>query len=199
MRKPNPALKRTTNGAACSLVCQNGRRHWLPLSWNVGPLRGGSRVFEENLRNIDRRILAKAPKVAAGLRPGAQDDELALLKTAFFDGKDLPRDLETFFRWHDGQTGYESLSPLDNRMLMSIAEVIDTWEFLSNPQEDVQQPWDKGWIPLLANGAGDYVVYVAGGEREGQLLSYRHDDSSRPLEFSSIDSWAKKILVSYEK
>ena len=156
-------------------------------------------MLEADLRNIDKQISAKAPKVAAGLRPGAQENGLALLRDTFFDGKDLPEDLAIFFRWHDGQTGYQSLSPLDNRMLMSIDDAIDTWTFLSNPREDIRQPWDKVWIPILANGAGDYVVYVASGYMKGQLLNYWHDDSGRAMAFSSLESWAQKVLSSYEK
>jgi cell wall assembly regulator SMI1 len=156
-------------------------------------------MLEADLRNIDEQISANAPKVAAGLHPGAQENGLALLRDTFFEGKDLPEDLATFFRWHDGQSGFQSLSPLDNRMLMSIDDVIDTWSFLSSPDEDIQQPWNIAWIPILANGAGDYVVYVASGDMKGQLLNYWHDDVDRTMAFSSLESWAQKVLSAYEK
>lgn len=156
-------------------------------------------MLKSLLKKIDHKIAAKWPKVAAGLRPAASPDALAQVRAIFFHGQDLPEDLEAFFRWHDGQIGYASLSPLDNRMVMCVDDVIQTWRFLSDPDEDIQQPWAKCWIPILANGAGDYIVYVASGEMQGQLLGYWHDDSDRSREFSSLESWAQQVLGSLEK
>jgi cell wall assembly regulator SMI1 len=155
-------------------------------------------MLREYLESIDREISAKDPEVAAGLRVGAGEEDLDLLRRTFFDGEAIPEDLETLFRWHDGQTGYRSLSPLDNRMLMSIQKVVNTWRFLSDPDEDIQQPWQDSWIPILANGAGDHVVYVGSGELRGQLIEYWHDSEDREVEFPSLESWALEVLGSYE-
>lgn len=149
------------------------------------------------LENIDRAAAAKAPEVAAGLRAGAGDQELALLRRTIFGQQAIPEDLEAFFRWHNGQEGYRSLSPMDNRMLMSIEDALNTWSFLSDPTEDIQQPWEQSWVPILANGAGDYIVYVASGATKGALLGYWHDADDRRVEFPSLEAWARKVVESY--
>lgn len=150
------------------------------------------------LRSIDHAVAAKVPHIAAGLCAGARDQELALLRNTIFGADPIPEDLELFFRWHNGQVGYESLSPMDNRMLMSIAESVGAWKFLSNPMEDIQQPWDQSWIPILANGAGDHIVYLASGTNKGGLLAYWHDADDRRIVFPSLEAWARKVLESYE-
>jgi cell wall assembly regulator SMI1 len=148
-------------------------------------------------QSIDRAVAAKAPHVAAGLRSGADDQELAMLRSKIFGADPIPEDLEAFFRWHNGQVGYESLSPMDNRMLMSIADAVDTWNFLSDPMEDIQQPWEQSWVPILANGAGDHIVYVTSGANKGALLAYWHDAEDRRVAFASLETWARKVLESY--
>lgn len=149
--------------------------------------------------SIDRAVSTKAPEVAAGLRPGAGEKDFALLRESFFHDGAIPADIEAFFRWHNGQTGYESLSPFDNRMIMSIQDAVDSWTFLSDPDEDIQQPWQESWIPILANGAGDYIVYVTSGEMKGQLVAYWHDSEDRRVAFQSLESWARKVLSAYER
>ncbi|MCE3602881.1 SMI1/KNR4 family protein [Massilia sp. P8910] len=133
------------------------------------------------LARIDERITTDKPHLAEGLLPGADENDLAILRQTIFEPAEVPEDLATFFRWHNGQSGYESLSPLDNRMLMSIDDVIDTCSFLSSPDEDIQQPWQDNWLPILANGGGDYVVYVTSGVMKGQLIAYWHTDDDRRL------------------
>lgn len=149
------------------------------------------------LQAIDRAAAAKAPEVAGGLRAGASEQELALLRRTIFGQQPIPEDLEAFFRWHDGQKGYRSLSPMDNRMLLSIEDALNAWNFLSDPTEDIQQPWEASWLPILANGAGDYLVYVASGSTKGALLAYWHDAEDRRVEFPSLEAWARAVVESY--
>jgi len=42
--------------------------------------------------------------------------------------------------------------------------------------EDIAEPLSKPWIPILYNGAGDYVMYESEGSNKCKLICYLHDD-----------------------
>jgi cell wall assembly regulator SMI1 len=151
------------------------------------------------LKRIDRVLSVKAPDVFAGLRRGVGEEELLVLQQTCLRGQPIPEDLAVFFRWHNGQTGFASLSPLDNRMLMSLEDSVDTWKFMSEPDADIQLPWLNDWLPILANGGGDHIVYVASGPDRGKLVAYWHDSEDRRVAFESFEVWARKVLEACER
>lgn len=130
----------------------------------------------------------------AKLRAPAKAADLAKLSKTFFGGAPLPADLDAWFRWHDGQQEASgTVSPDDNRTLLSIDGALDAWQFLSDPEEEIPQPWKKSWLPLFANGAGDYVVFETEGKKAGALIGYWHTDTDRDVEHASLGAWATTV------
>ncbi|MGB0906358.1 MAG: SMI1/KNR4 family protein [Maricaulaceae bacterium] len=144
---------------------------------------------------IEAALKVNYPDAYASLIPGASEAELARLKDICFDGQDIPEDLSALYKWHNGQTGYGSINQEDNRTFLPIDEVIDAWEFLNDPMEDIDGPISKDWIPITHNGAGDYLVYVRRGEHTGGLISYWHDEADRYMRYSSLKEWLEAILT----
>lgn len=149
--------------------------------------------LQDRLRNLDALLAKAAPAAFAAFRPGASPKALAVLEKKALAGKDLPDDLRVFFQWHDGQTKPASLSGEANWTPLSAAEALDAWTFLNHPKTERTGTWKDAWLPLFANGAGDYLVYETGGAAPGALRVYRHDGAGRAVAHASLEAWAAAL------
>ena len=149
--------------------------------------------MKESLMKIDQALENNYAEVFKSLRPGATNDELKLLSKCF-SNNGIPDEIVALYKWHNGQAGSSSLNQNDNRTFLPINEVIDAWEFLNDPMEDILEPISRSWVPILYNGAGDYIMYVTEGDNKGKLISYWHDDESRNVVFESLGRWVKDVL-----
>jgi cell wall assembly regulator SMI1 len=151
-------------------------------------------MLEDILEKIDVSLKENFTEVYDSLMPGATEIQLNLLEKKCFGGNTVPEDLKLLYKWHNGQTGYCSLNQDDNRTFLPIEEVIDNWEFLNDPMEDILEPISKSWIPITYNGAGDHLVYETQGDKMGKIINYWHDDEDRSIESESLVEWAKDVL-----
>lgn len=142
------------------------------------------------LAHLDAAVKAGDAAVAKTLRKGATAAALAKLEHTVGA---LPDELRAWFAWHDGQSGHASIGPRDNDRLVSSAEAADAWKFL---EEEGNGPWKAAWLPVMTNGAGDYVVYDCGN---GRLVRYYHDDEARPAAAKSLAAWASATAASWER
>lgn len=156
-------------------------------------------MLTEILEKIEQALAANYPKVLKSLQPGASDEEIAALKAQCQPKHALPDEIVTLYRWHNGQRGSYSLNPDDNLTFLPIKEAIEAWRFLTDPNEDILQPYSPSWIPLLHNGAGDYLVYETEGAHAGALIGYRHDDEKRHVKYPSVSKWAQEVLSVVEE
>ncbi len=147
------------------------------------------------LARIDALLTVVSPNNGATLSPPAKDASITRLKKAL----PVPDEVVTLFHWHDGQKKPAQLHPEDNRVLLSVAGALDAWKFLGDPSEEILQPWSKSWLPLLSNGAGDYVCVETAGKKRGQLVTYYHDDKTRPVAWPSLAAWAGDLAGALEK
>jgi predicted DNA-binding WGR domain protein/cell wall assembly regulator SMI1 len=144
------------------------------------------------LQKVDA-AMSKADRPGhAKLRAGATEADLAGLAKHVFGGASLPADLRIWFGWHDGQEGTTGIVPDQNRTLLSVQQAMEAWKFLGAESE---LPWKPSWLPLMENGAGDYVVY----DEQGRLLSYWHDDEDRPIENKSLLAWAEATAMKWRQ
>jgi hypothetical protein len=143
------------------------------------------------LEKLDVALRRAAPAKADALAAGAKKAALAKLGKV---AKDAP-ELAVWFAWHDGQTSRASLSPEDNRYLLSIEDALDAAKFLAEEASG----WKKSWFPLFANGGGDYVVYeTAAGKSKGALVAYWHDEEGRVVEHASLSAWAEQATCALD-
>jgi hypothetical protein len=70
--------------------------------------------------------------------------------------------------------------------------------FFKDPKSDFQKPWLESWLPVLTNGAGDFVVYETQGSPRGQLITYWHDEPRRTTAHPSLRAWAEKLLNEFK-
>lgn len=132
-------------------------------------------------------------KVYQSLLPSATGLELELLSQCF-PGNELPHNIVALYQWHNGQTGSFSLNQRDNRTFLPVEEVVSSWQFLNDPMEDISEPLSRSWIPILYNGAGDYLMYESQGINKSRLISYWHDSERRDLVHENLEAWAQEVL-----
>src|SRR5437870_5083314 len=126
------------------------------------------------LARIDELLKTVNAEAAKSLAKPATAAKLAKLAKVV----PVPDDVLALFRWHDGQKKQVNLHPEDNRCLLSVDDALDAWKFLGDPEEEICQPWSKTWLPLLGNGAGDYVCVETAKKGAGTLVTYYHDNKS---------------------
>lgn len=133
------------------------------------------------------------------LKSGATDQDFAHVEDAL--GVQIPDQLKAFYRIHNGQEEQtETTCFLRNLTLLPIHEIIEQWTFLQkefDPDDwevDAQQEvkpfaWNSKWIPIAANGGGDYLCIDTDPTEEGtvgQVLYFWHDWEYRSIEAFSL-------------
>jgi cell wall assembly regulator SMI1 len=136
------------------------------------------------LKRLDAAVTAGDPAVAKTLAAGASAATLTTLKKTVGA---LPDELSLWFGWHDGQKGSLAIVPSGNDRLMSAKAVGSAWKRLA---EEAALPRNAEWLPILENGAGDYVMY---DRAKGHLVRYYHDETMRPKAASSLAQWALEV------
>ncbi|MEY4563013.1 MAG: hypothetical protein RLZZ618_2290 [Pseudomonadota bacterium] len=132
------------------------------------------------------------PDVLKTLRPPATTEAIDRVKRLLAPVA-LPADVKLLLQWHDGQEWNSTLSPDNNRRLLSAEEIAERIGFFSDPSEDFLKPWNPSWVPLLTNDSGDYLVYETAGENEGKLIQYWHDDLRRLIQHQDLTFWANEL------
>jgi cell wall assembly regulator SMI1 len=156
----------------------------------------------EQLRALEQLLASRRPEALRELAKGASNAGLAKLSQRVFAGEPVPAELETWFRWHDGQKGTTPPNPEDNRTLLSINEAIRAYQFWRDEAQSDQPAWPASWVPLFENGAGDYVVYDCSAAGAGALVAFWHDERgywqkprARWRAWKSLAAWAADVAA----
>ncbi|GAA6142605.1 SMI1/KNR4 family protein [Hydrogenophaga sp. 5NK40-0174] len=157
-----------------------------------------SEPMKDLLEKVDAELQVHFPEVHASLQPSVTEERLQALES-LLECQALPEDLAMLYRWHDGQGGGYSLNQNDNRSFLSVEEVLDAWDFLNDPEEDVKPPISPTWLPIFYNGAGDYLMYETAEADRGRLIAYWHDADDRSVEHESLESLVMAVWESARK
>ena len=133
-------------------------------------------------------------------------------------GVSLPDDIRALYQLADGQTE-TGPSLLNAFALMPLAEVVDAAAFLNdffpdgrneeNPDHDAIEAdpgirpvwWSSDWIPVMANGGGDYYcldLKPADDGTVGQIIAYFHDETFRLHVACSMTALLHMVAVGLE-
>jgi cell wall assembly regulator SMI1 len=159
-------------------------------------------MVPELIARLDRWLAANRPEYYARLQPGVTDAQLDAFEDRF--RVRLPVAFRLLFKWRNGQDD-GCYDPLETYwMFSSLESVAGTkemcdgmigWDF------DTPEWWRREWVPFLADYGGDHKVVdllgIAGG-RPGQVVTFIHDDSDRPVEFPSLEAWLTDLVEAME-
>lgn len=142
------------------------------------------------------------------LQNGASDIEIENFEKKL--NLKMPQEMLNFYRVHNGQkwcVGCKSF--VNNLTLISLDEIIETWEFINdeadwdgytpdNSQEIKPMLWNPKWIPVATNGGGDYVCIDTDPTEQGilgQILYYYHDWEKRSVDAMGIFQFIERRLT----
>lgn len=146
--------------------------------------------IEIGLERLDRGALLTA------LRPGLGPDEVRRLLKA--EGLPIEVPVEALYAWRDGtQTAGVTLDDIHlfpGFYLLSLEDAIANYRaFVADPR------WGSGWLPLFANGGGDFYVVDLGGQPSGSIRHFRIEEREHPVEFRSLPDMTSTLAAAFER
>jgi hypothetical protein len=105
-------------------------------------------------------------------------------------------DVTEFFGWRNGTA--EDIADLDGIQVFPGFYLLSLEEALTNYRVFLRgERWATGWLPILANGGGDfYAVDLSGG---GAVHHFWIDEVEHPIEFSSLGQMMSTLAEAFER
>ncbi|MBP0615726.1 SMI1/KNR4 family protein [Jiella mangrovi] len=168
-------------------------------------------TLDENFRTITDWIGAQDGKKAPAFNPPASDHQIDEAERRL--GVALPPAIRRLYQLADGQPP-DRISLWGAFQLVPLKDVVENAAFLNDEFPDginvhdedhaqIDVPpeiravwWSRGWIPIMENGGGDHVCVdldPAEAGTPGQLLTYYHDETYRPLVASDMEALLRHL------
>ncbi|MEL6349159.1 MAG: SMI1/KNR4 family protein [Myxococcota bacterium] len=163
--------------------------------------------MRETLQKLDHFLETRRPRLYQALRPGLDHQQLSELRQGF--GFSIHTPLRLWWQWRDGQVVRVGSGTLFfNRTLMTAAESVQAAKLLQSMFADSPSWWGPRWVPILTNGAGDYICVDLKGDqslgykqhsKRGQIVEHWHDDKNRSVLAPDLASWLEAMIDSWQR
>jgi cell wall assembly regulator SMI1 len=169
--------------------------------------------IDETWARLERWLAEHAPKVYAGLLPGASEERLQRFEAAVQQaiGKPLPPDYRACFARHDGRTYLHSYQYMSVDAAEGIwrdnNQMVDDGTFAGRTPDDdsgdIFQPvwWHRGWLPFADDSAGNLIcVDLAPGPKGvvGQMILWEVRSGPGRTRAPSVAAWLTAYLAGLE-
>ncbi len=117
------------------------------------------------------------------------------------DKVELPStfDLERLYGWHNGTSSASSAS-LDDIQIFPGFHFLSLEDAVTNYRAFGSDPrWSPGWLPVFANGGGDFYVVDLSLAGDGQVRHFWIDAADHPVEFSSVTAMMRTLAQGFER
>ena len=143
------------------------------------------------LTRLDRQALLRA------LRPGLSAAEVQEILGSV--GLKSNAELDALYGWRDG-TSTEGVAAVDDIHIFPGFYLLSVGDAIANYRAFVTDPrWEPGWLPVFANGGGDFYVVDLGSQDDRPVRHFRIDESEHPIEFSSIKDMLRTLVQAFER
>jgi hypothetical protein len=112
----------------------------------------------------------------------------------------MVQELSTLWTWRNGTASPPGLVLGDFYVvpgfyLLSMREaMVDYDAFIKSAR------WQASWVPVLANGGGDFLVLdVAEAPGKAMVRHFRIDESEHPIEYASMDDMFATFAAAYQR
>jgi cell wall assembly regulator SMI1 len=107
-------------------------------------------------------------------------------------------DVETLYSWHDGTLRSDSatigqITVFPGFYLLSLADGCANYRAFAPDSR-----WREGWLPLFADGGGDFYVINLRPPSDGVIRHFRIDAAEHPVEFESLALMIHTLAEAYE-
>lgn len=147
--------------------------------------------IEQGLDKLSRSIVLQ--RLQPGVSPQHVHDMLASC------GLPSSKEIEYLYGWRNG-TDIEHAPSLDAIYLfpgfyfLSIEDAVTNYRvFTADPR------WEVGWVPVFANGGGDFYVLSLFESKPDMIRRFRIDEIEHPIEFESISSMVATLAAGFER
>jgi len=148
--------------------------------------------IEMALRRLGRQVLLES--LQGGLPVGAvrSSVEAAGLRSS--------AELESLFGWRDG-TATAGVMAVDDIHIFPGFYLLSLEDALANHKAfAADRRWSAGWLPIFANGAGDFYAADLGPSlAEVPLRHFRIEESEHPIEFSSLHGLLTTLVEAFDR
>ena len=146
--------------------------------------------IEASLRCLNREALLRSLQV--GL---SAETVRSFLESVGFSSM---IEVEALYKWKNGTSTagmtLDDITLFPGFYLLSIEDAIANYRtFVTDPR------WRTEWLPLFANGGGDFYVLDLRSSLAGQVRHFRIDESDHPVEFASLAAMLTTLAVAFER
>ncbi|MEZ4449656.1 MAG: SMI1/KNR4 family protein [Nannocystaceae bacterium] len=153
------------------------------------------------LIRLERALARHRPEVLADLRrPGASPAAIDAFEAR--TGLRIPPLVRRWLGWVDGKAAPSFVGPWTPIPLAAIESRWATLQglYVADPRGERRHlgAWDRDWLPLFDNGAGDLLcVDLVGslGGPAGQMIVFYHDTGYRALGPASFEAWIELVVA----
>lgn len=148
-------------------------------------------TIEHALRRLGRRVLLES------LQEGVPA-EVVRSSLAAADLQSSSQ-LETLYGWKNG-TSTDGVAAVDDIHLFPGFYLLSLEDALANYREFVTHDrWTIGWLPLFANGGGDFYFIDLSQPTAGTVGHFRIEESEHPSEFGSLQALMATLATAFER
>jgi hypothetical protein len=152
---------------------------------------GSLATIESALRRLGREVLLRS------LQPGLPADAVRTALAA--EGLRSRPELEALWGWRDGVPDDTSLV-LDDIQLFPGFYLASLDEAVTNSRKfGADERWTAGWLPVFANGGGDFYVVSLAPADAGAVRHFRVDETEHPVEFASLTAMTATLAAAFER
>lgn len=147
--------------------------------------------IETGLRRLGRHTLVQS--LQAGLPAEAVRASVGSVGLA------SPPELEFLYGWRDGTSTVGGVTLDDVHIfpgfyLLSIEDAIANYRAF-----ETDSRWRSGWLPLFANGGGDFYILDLSSTAASPIRHFRIEESEAPVEFDSLGAMVTTLAAAFER
>ncbi|AZA85220.1 benzoate transporter [Chryseobacterium lactis] len=158
--------------------------------------------MENILQKLDINLRNLRPEFYNRLKNSLNDEKIKKLESRYHI--QIPIDLKAFYQWKNGQESSCYDAFVNNSMFIPLDEALDTAQELTSmigTDFEIENWWNKSWIPIFHNGGGDYICYDLEGTftgDAGQILEFWNKDDDRNIIAGSLESFLNQLNDYYK-
>jgi hypothetical protein len=148
-------------------------------------------TIEMALQRLNRRVLLEA--LQEGLLAEAVRSSLAAV------GLTSSPELEVLYGWKNG-TSTAGVAAVDDIHLFPGFYLLSLEDAVANYQAfATDSRWTAGWLPLFANGGGDFYVLDLSSSVGSPVRHFRIEESEHPIEFGSLQALLATLATAFDR
>lgn len=148
-------------------------------------------TIEQALQRLGRRVLLES--LQDGVPAEAVRSSLAAV------GLPSTTEVEALYGWKNG-TSTAGVAAVDDIHLFPGFYLLSLEDALANYRAfAADERWTVGWLPLFANGGGDFYVIDLREPPGGAVRHLRIEASEHPIEFGSVQALSATLAAAFER